>query len=51
MAAARQGWGTGASAEPGPVLGKGRGWVPVRLKAAAKGAAEEAEEQEVSRQE
>lgn len=51
MAAARQGWGTGASAEPGPVLGWGRGWVPVRLKAAAKGAAEEAEEQEVSRQE
>lgn len=51
MAAARRGWGTGASAEPGPVLGLGRGCVLVRVKAAAKGAAEEAEEQEVSRQE
>lgn len=29
MAAARRGWGTEASVEPGPVTGWGRGWVRV----------------------
>lgn len=50
MAAARRVWGTGASAKPGPELGWGRAWVRVPAKAAAEGVAEEAEEQEVSRQ-
>lgn len=29
MAAARRGWGTRTSAEPGPTFGWGRGWVRV----------------------
>lgn len=50
MAAARRGWGTGASVKPGRCSGKGEAGSGSRAKAAAKGAAEEVEEQEVSRQ-